>query len=183
MNKISIVTILLSTFHVLAQDTSITQYLPLQVGNIWVYQCSQNGQPPMCGVCSKKIRVNITSANIINGNRYFQSQVNTIHIFGSCPGCYSNLPNFSSNLRIDSLTGNVLEYLTNGGCPYRPNEKLHDSLKARLYDSIRYDCQPPQQWNAYVCRDTNNIIIFGQSRQARLYSIQLLEGGGGEEDM
>ena len=54
-----------------------------------------------------------------------------------------------------------------------------DSFKARLNDSIRMNCQPPSQWLAYVCRDTNNVTIFGSSRQARTYSYNGFEGGHG----
>jgi len=177
MKKIILLLIILCRT-VSAQTENFIDFLPLQVGNIWVYQCTQSGQPPTCGYCTKRIRVNITTTSIINGKTYYQGQVTTIHISGSCPGCNSNILNFSSYIRVDSATANVLEYSTNSGCPYRPNEILHDSLKARLYDSIRYNCQPPSQWNAYVCRDTNNIIIFGQSRQHRRYSFQGFESGG-----
>jgi hypothetical protein len=77
---------------------------------------------------------------------------------------------FSSWLRVDSTTANVLSYTTSGGCSWSTNESLQDSFKARLHDSIRYNCQPPAQYNAYVCTDTNNTTVFGVSRQARSYT-------------
>ena len=165
---------------ILAQGNNYLDFLPMQVGNIWVYRCTQSGTPPSCGICTNRIRVNITNTSILNGKTYYQSQVAAILISGSCPGpCNSNILNFDSYVRIDSATANVLEYSTNSGCPYRPNELLKDSIKARLLDSIRYNCQQPSQWTAYVCRDTNNITIFGESRQFRSYSVQGFEGGQG----
>jgi Secretion system C-terminal sorting domain len=178
---ITIVLILFSNGISRSQNTNPSEFLPLKVGNVWVYSCNQYGNPPqpLCGICTKRIRVILTNTSVIDGKTFYQGNVTVIHILGSCPGCNSNLPGFGSYIRIDSLTGNVLGYSTNGGCSYRPNEILYDSLNARLYDSIRYDCQPPQQWTAYVCRDTSNIVIFGQSRQGRNYSIEGFESGQG----
>jgi hypothetical protein len=181
MKKIILILMMLLTADLFSQSGGITDFLPLKVGNVWVYSCNQWGNPPqpLCGICTKRIRVTLTNTSVIDGKTFYQGNVTVIHISGSCPGCNSNLPGFSSYIRIDSLTGNVLGYLTNGGCSYRPNEILYDSLKARLYDSIRYDCQPPQQFTAYVCRDTSNTVIFGESRQSRSYSIEGFESGQG----
>ncbi|MBZ0203527.1 MAG: T9SS type A sorting domain-containing protein [Ignavibacteria bacterium] len=166
------------TVPVFAQDTSIVNFLPLNIGNVWVYSCNQQGNPPACGICTKRIKLVITSTIIINGHLYYQGSFTTIHLSGSCPFCGSNLPSFI-NIRVDSASGNVLEYSANNGCSYRPNEILYDSLRARLLDSIRYNCQPPVQFSAYVCRDTSSLIFFGQSRQARSYSIQGFESSSG----
>jgi type IX secretion system substrate protein len=177
--KRSIVSLFILCISLSAQPANYLDYLPLQVGNVWVYSCSQSGNPPACGMCTKRIRAAITNTSIINGHIYYQVSVSIIHISGICSFCNSNIPILNSNIRIDSISGNVLEYTSNSGCSYRPNEILHDSLRARLLDSVRYDCLPPAQWTAYVCRDTSNMIIFGQSRQSRAYSVQGFESGWG----
>jgi len=179
MKKIPWYLIILN-FSITLSQTNYLDFLPLQVGNVWVYQCQQSGYPPpICGFCFKRIKVKITNTSVIDGKTFYHGQMTEIHISGICSGCSSNLLNFSSNLRIDSLNANVLEYSLNGGCAYRPNEILRDSLKARLFDSIWLNCQPPTQWSGYVCSDTNNITIFGQSRQSRSYSLLYGEGGWG----
>ena len=162
--------ILLAFLHqtCIAQDTNIVKFLPLKVGNVWVYQCTAAGT--QCGFCSKRIKVNVINSSVINGKTYFQSQVTTVLISGSCSSCGYGLLQFSELIKVDSINANILQYSSNGGCSYRPNEILLDSLKAKLYDSIRYNCQPPAQWNAYVCTDTNNMTLFGVSRPARSYS-------------
>jgi len=180
VTKIFIITTLLFSCSGLihSQDTSAIKFLPLQVGNVWVYQCSAGGQ---CGFCTKRIKVKVLNTNVINGKTYYQSQVTTILISGTCAGgvCGVKLLPFDSFMRIDSLKANVLLYSTTGGCPYSPNEILKDSLKAKLHDTIRYDCQTPTQWNTYICTDTNNVTIFGVSRPARSYNLHGFENNWG----
>ncbi len=40
----------LTTFNIYSQAGNYSDFLPLQTGNVWVYQCSTNGM--MCGGCS-----------------------------------------------------------------------------------------------------------------------------------
>ncbi len=152
-----------------AQDTNIVKYLPLKVGNVWVYQCTAAGY--QCGFCTRRIKVKVINTSVINGKTYYQSQVTTTHISGSCSYCGGGFLPFSDFIRIDSLSGNVLLYTVTGGCPHLPNELLKDSLKARLHDTVRYDCQTPAQYNSYICTDTNNVTAFGVSRPARGYEL------------
>ena len=161
----------------LSQSGGITEFLPLKTGNIWVYRCSAFNLNPPC-YCSRYFRIKIVGTNVINGKTYYQSQI-SIYTAPSCYGSCNNtgpLP-FDSLLRVDSLSGKVLQYSAGSVCLNTPNELLLDSLKAQLHDTVWIYCQPPVQWNTYVCSDTSIITIFGQSRQSRRYSIIGFEGG------
>ena len=157
-----------------SQSGNIANFLPLQVGNLWVYRCSTNGL--FCGSCSGKTKITVISSNLINGKTYYQTQSTSGIISGSCSNCGTGI--LTSDVRIDSISGNVYYYLTSG-CPYSPNEVMQDSLKARLRDSINIFCQPSNPSRSYVCTDTSNITIFGASRQARHYGYFGLESTGG----
>jgi hypothetical protein len=173
MKKILTLIVFISSIQILAQDTSITQYFPLKIGNIWVYQHSAFGNPPC--YCVKKIKVMVTDTNIYNGKTYFQCQVSNIIV--SCPStCGMGFLPYDSLMRIDSATGNVLRYAPGSGC-ITPNETLLDSLKARKNDTIKIYCQPPVWYYTYVCSDTSSITIFGLSKEARRFSIVGFEGG------
>jgi hypothetical protein len=156
-----------------AQDPS--DFLPLQVGNVWVYQCNTGGS--FCGGCSGRTRVSISGSSVINGRVYYQREIAGRILSGNCNSCGSTfyLP-FSSAVRVDSQSANV--FLTStSGCSYTPGEVMLDSFKAKLRDSIRMNCQPPTQWGAYVCTDTNNVTLFGSQWQSRIYTLDGFEGG------
>ena len=159
------------------QDTNTIKFLPFKVGNIWVYRCSAFNSSPPC-LCVKNIRIKISGTSVINGKTYFQSQITTF-VYPSCYGSCNNtgpLP-FDSLIRIDSFSGKVLRYSVVSGCVTTPNEILLDSLKAHLHDTIQTNCQPPVQWNTYICSDTSITTIFGLSRQSRSFSLVGFEGG------
>lgn len=162
------------TFKVNSQSGNYNDFLPLQIGNIWVYQCSTNGS--MCGGCSGRIRVILTGDTLVNGKTYKKSQSMSSTISGACQICgnASLLP--LSNVRFDPQNGNVYQ-LSSNGCQYSTGEIMIDSFKARLHDSVRINCQPPNQWYAYICTDTNNANVFGTSRQSRFFNNLGFEGG------
>ena len=151
-----------------------SDFLPLQTGNIWVYQCTTNGS--MCGGCSGKVRVVLTGDTLVSGKTYKKSQSISSAISGACQSCgnVSLLP--LSNIRIDPQNGNVYQ-LTSNGCQYSPGEMMIDSFKARLGDTVRMNCMPPNQWQHYICTDTNNTAVLGTSRQARYFNNAGFEGG------
>src|SRR4030095_6279146 len=158
-------------FAVTAQG--LTDFLPLQVGNVWVYECRTEGL--YCGFCTGRTSVKITGPSVVNGKTYYQSQTTTILFSTACMGCgnNSNLP--LGMTRVDPQSANVF-LSTQSGCPYTPGEKMLDSFKARLGDSVRMDCNPPNQYYAYICTDTNNVTVFGSSRQGRIYNHVGFEG-------
>jgi hypothetical protein len=159
-----------------SQDTSIVKFLPLKTGNIWVYHCYAFNINPPC-YCSRYYRIKIVGTNVINGKTYFQSQLSSISQSCSSNNCGEGLLPFDSLFRVDTLSGKILRYAAGSGCLNTPNEILLDSLKAHLYDTIWIYCQPPLQWNTYVCSDTSIINIFGLSIQSRGYSMIGFEGG------
>ncbi|HAX47563.1 MAG TPA: T9SS type A sorting domain-containing protein [Ignavibacteria bacterium] len=157
-----------------AQSENFSDFLPLQTGNIWVYQCTTNGS--MCGGCSGKVRVKLTGDTIVNGKTYKRSQSLSSTISGACQSCgnASMLP--LSNVRVDLINGNVYQQ-SQSGCSYSPGEMMIDSLKARLHDTVRMNCQPPLPMMTYICTDTNNATVLGTSRQTRFYNNAGFEGG------
>ena len=182
MNLNCALLVLLLDFHpymISAQSTNYIDFLPLKVGNVWVYECSTSGLT--CGFCSGRTKVNITQSSVINGRTYYQSEIITRTTSGSCVvTCGSvNLP-FGNWIRVDSLSANVIKSST-PGCTYSPNEIMLDSFKARLSDSISVNCARPTQYQRYVCTDTNYITIFGSSKQARTYSCSEFESGWGRK--
>jgi len=178
--KIKTLLIIIQFLAVIIFNTTLTaqnpsDFLPLQVGNIWVYQCSTNGS--FCGGCSGRTRVSISGSTEINGRVYYQREITGRILSGNCNSCGSTfyLP-FSSAVRVDSQSANV--FLTStSGCSYSPGEVMLDSFKAKLGDTIRVNCQPPLQWLEYICTDTGNISLFGSVRQIRIYTQDGFEGG------
>lgn len=159
--------------NIFSQSGNIADYLPLQIGNVWVYQHSTYGSPPC--YCSLKIRVKVTGTTVYNGKTYFQNQVSYQII--SCPrSCITGFLPYDSLMRVDTASGKVLRYAPGAGC-ITANELMLDSLKARKNDTIRVYCQPPIWYLTYVCSDTNNITFFGSSRQAKIFSVLGFEGG------
>lgn len=150
-----------------AQAGNYSDFLPLQTGNVWIYLCSTNGM--MCGGCSGKVRIDLTGDTLVNGKTYKKSRSTSSAISGSCQYCGIIPPAPLSNVRFDEQNGNVYR-LSSNGCQYSPGEMMIDSFRARLYDSVRVNCEPPVQYLAYVCTDTNNAILFGTNRQARYFS-------------
>jgi len=67
--------------------------------------------------------------------------------------------------RIDSITGNILQYSTAGNC-YLLHEIVSDSLRSRLHDPLN-TCGIEAEY----CMDTSNVYIFGASRRARRFGI------------
>lgn len=163
-----------SSISIKAQGGNLSDFLPLQTGNIWVYQCSTQGS--MCGGCTGRVRIILTGDTIVNSKTYKKAQSTSSAISGACQSCgnVSILP--LSNVRVDPLNGNVYQ-LTSNGCQYTPGEMMIDSFKARLGDTVRMNCMPPNQWQHYICTDTNNATVLGASRQARFFNNAGFEGG------
>jgi hypothetical protein len=148
-----------------AQDTNIIKYLPLKVGNVWVYRCSSQG---FSCYCTKNIKIKVINSVVYNSKTYFVSEVTNylINCYGT--NCYTAILSFQYPHRVDSITGNVLVYYSTGGCNYSPNEIMIDSFKAKFGDTIKTNCNT-SNWK-YVCTDTNSANIFGALRNARKYT-------------
>jgi hypothetical protein len=168
-NLFLLLTLLTSIFILLrptkAQDTSITNYMPMAVGNVWIYSVSAMG--PTCG-CEKYIQTKIIGTVIKNARKYYLFQ-NIEKIIIGCSCSCINLP-YDTN-RVDSVSGNVNSYSVTG-CSYSPFEIMIDSLRASLHDTIHF-C-----FTSYpiTCLNTDSVLMFGVRRAARGYGIVEFEG-------
>jgi Secretion system C-terminal sorting domain len=143
--------------HSYSWDTTAAKYMPLQVGNVWVYY-TYNQVFPMHGTGYSKYK--ITGINESGGKKYYQVQQTYYHISGTPPGC--GIP-FFNNLRIDSLTMNL--YQIGGGCIN--GDRMLDSLKAKK-DDTAWTCPPSSSFSR--CTDTNTVNIFGSSFKVKKFN-------------
>jgi hypothetical protein len=91
------------------------------------------------------MKTTITKDILISGKRYFY---------------FSNPPLFSSCwIRYDSLTGCAIAYSTNGGCFPYTNDRIVDSLAAKINDQS-VGCFY-SYYHLRICNDTSNITLFG----------------------
>jgi len=118
-------------------DTVSTKYLPLAIGNVWVYNWLYYGFPQNGGT----MKSGVMKDTIINSRKYYLCTI---------PALYPHL------IRVDSVTGNVLGYYPSGGCSYQPNEILIDSLRSRKLDTTNF-CNYLKR----RCRDTGYVNLFG----------------------
>ena len=141
-----------------AQDTSIIKYLPLQVGNKWVYNWTTQ-VPPTTG----KVKLEITSTINTNGHNYYVLQQT-----GSTCACASLSPFLISlsPIRVDSNSGNIL--LSGGSCSWLNNEGVLDSLNKRIGDSARYPC------NITNCYDTSTVNVLGILSKTKFFSDNIM---------
>src|SRR5436309_148270 len=108
--------------NVQSQDTSIVNYFPMNVGNIWVYYCQASN--PSC-FCEKYFRQKVISSITMNNKRYFLFEYAQLIVScNSNSGC-GNLYITLDTVRIDSVSGNVMKY-SQMGCSYSPNEIMQD---------------------------------------------------------
>jgi hypothetical protein len=151
--------------NLMAWDTTAAKYLPLQVGNVWVY----NGyhEDPITGPTYFRDRYQITGTIQMNGKTYYIVSRRRIVLSGINPGGeYSGIRLFkeSAAIRIDSASMNVYKNRPCGSS----FELLIDSLMARRNDSSN-TCDLQGNWS--VCTDTSMVTIFGLSRQSKVYSV------------
>ena len=143
----------------LLMDTASAKYLPLAVGNKYIYIVQTIPIP----TTSSKMNTTITKDTLISGKRYFY---------------FSNPPLFSSCwMRYDSLTGCAIAYSTNGGCFPYTNDRIVDSLAAKINDQST-GCFF-SFYHLRRCNDTSNITLFGnyQTKRKSFYHDGLLVGG------
>jgi hypothetical protein len=122
-------------------DTASGNYFPLQVGNVYKYY-TWDFPYPNSGTYSK---ARITKDTIAFGNRYFY--------------CY-NFPYILNGwVRYDSLSGLLLHFYPGNGCGTHTNDKIIDSLTAKLNNTLNY-C-PYSTGSLRRCSDTSNTTLFG----------------------
>ena len=147
-----------------SQDTNIIKYLPLQVGNVWVYY--YYGSEPGGGGNGFDKYV-VTGSYVLNGHLYYSFQHTYIH--NGNVWCASNIYIYS--IRVDSISGNVYaSSICQSG-----NTALIDSLKSSKWN-YSFVCGNFQGDSA-ICRDTAGFNIFGTVRPSKFFSIPGFEGG------
>ncbi len=137
-----------------SQDTSIVKYLPLKVGNTWIYQWGSGSQ-----------KVRKTGTVLSAGHLYYNLAVTG----PACTPCPASIPNpflvTIGSFRIDSLSGNVL--ILGNSCPWYNGEGLLDSLKRKVGDNLQNAC------NSNQCLDTNVQLVFGTMRKTRKFGLSI----------
>ena len=154
-----------------SQDTSIIRYLPLQVGNQWVY-IERSGYP--CTPCVIQTKYSITGTGQINGKTYFKISISSIYNdtfwVSHCPHTVTRLYG-TKLIRIDSLTGNVYTSENCGsGYPFPL-----DSLNAKKGDSVSVCFDNPGI--KYYCSDTGYINLFVSQWKSKSFTIAHAAGG------
>jgi len=133
---------------VLTSDT-IGKYLPLNIGNVFVYDFSIfTGQGTMKTIISKD--------TIVNTKKYF-------HASPFIPEMYFNW------IRVDSLSG-IIYALKNFSCQQHPFEVIIDSLKSRTGDSS-ITCN--QYAPIRVCTDSGSIFAFGETTIYKVFESRM----------
>ena len=137
-----------------AWDSTAAKYMPLQVGNVWVYY-GESHQQFYTG--SSKIRLKVVGVLDTLEKQYYRlTQVNSI-ITGNGGGC-GLLPLF---IRVDSLTMN----LCSPGYTCYSNEFIIDSLNSQKNDTA-IKCL-----NTFkMCVDTSSFNIFGSLFASKLFT-------------
>ncbi len=136
-----------------------SDYFPLQVGNIFVYDyhysTSSNGQTINI---DSIIVMNILNDTMINGRTYYFAH-----------GLYNKW------LRLDSTTGSLYSYDSTGSCSFYSFENFEDSLRAKINDLNGNMCKT----SSSRCNDTSSMTVFGEQtyRKNFRWSISIPMGG------
>ncbi|HWA06488.1 MAG TPA: T9SS type A sorting domain-containing protein [Ignavibacteria bacterium] len=144
-----------------SQNMNITKYFPLSVGNVWVYhgtyfsiQCQS----------SFKVRVRIDSVFTANGKTYYKfTSYHRVISGGNCT--YGFLNNYA--YRIDSVNGNIYRFMPNPLCSFSPDERVIDSLRSLIGDTI-YICGESSDPKRALT-DTSSSEVFGSQKKSRLF--------------
>lgn len=154
-----------------AWDSTAAKYMPLQVGNVWVYYFSYT-QPG--GGANGYEKYKITGITVVNGLTFYTFSMERRVIFGFI-FCNSRLFASPYQVRIDSATGNLYK-TTNCGQNF---EGLIDSLNSQKNDSARI-CGNPQG-NVSICTDTSFKTVLGQIRKSKTFEVSAFEGSNRHE--
>jgi len=131
-----------------AYENPALYYMPLHVGDFWVYRASLYTMPG--GTINWKEKYLITHSRNVNGHLYYYLVVQSPYPIYSY---------FRTNYyRVDSLTGNIFSYDSTNGCPKYNYENMLDSLAASNNDSVHF-CIP----GGYVCHGTTKMFLFSDS--------------------
>ena len=172
--------ILLFIFLILANrfsfsvDTVSIKYLPLQVGNVWVYQyIFSNAYQNI--LINGKDRMKITGTQIYNGHKYFVFQLDGDPCLCQM-STYSPLLIQLNPLRIDSANGNIMVY--GSSCQWQVNEHILDSLgRTHVMQFIGDTTGGYNSCNNTILMDTTQQVIFGVYRKIKGIGDPMQNGG------
>jgi hypothetical protein len=152
-----------------AQDTALIKYLPLQIGNVWVYYGSYSYP---FGQGTYYDRYKLTGTILSGGHIYFTFNHVRVQLTGNISGPDLKLFRGGNPIRIDSTTINVYK---NEIC--NASLFLVDSLRSRLHDTSTA-CSIPE--NREVCSDTSFYSICGANRKSKTFVTVVLQVGEGQ---
>ena len=153
----------------ISQDTNIAKYLPLKVGNTWIYYFQ--GYYQFYGFQSGYNKYKITGTQNVNGKIFYSFQSVTVMVTGTLGCDCSELSQFYGT-RLDSTTGVIS---INNNCAGNVL-LLYDSLKAKLRDTS-HTCRSSYPFDRIACVDTNITGIFNNSYSTKYFVYQAQEGG------
>jgi hypothetical protein len=148
------ITLLIFIINCFSLDTSSVKYLPLKIGNVWVYQYDQYWPSPGIEYRFKGI---IDRDTIINGKRFFHNS--GIPIFNIGLGIYYWL-------RFDSTNGNLYG-ISNQTCPSGSNVQIIDSL-ASVLNNYTYICHSPDTL-VRQCQNVGLITFCNQQNTSKKF--------------
>ncbi|MCX6157882.1 MAG: T9SS type A sorting domain-containing protein [Ignavibacteriae bacterium] len=143
-------------------DTNSIKYMPLHVGDFWVYNGYTYQVPGGPTYWIEKLSV--ISSRAINNHIYCYLVSNRTP---------SYLPFKKEYLRVDSITGSSYKYDSTGWCSNYYFEMLSDSLAAVYGDSIK-NCGI----GYYKCIGNSKYFLFGDSITTINYYSHIGWGGG-----
>ncbi len=139
-------------------DTNIVKLLPLNVGNLWVYDYVGTGN-------SGRTRIRIASTITANNHLYYVFELN-----GNTCTCaqytYSPFLTQLQPMRVDSTDGRLMFYGTS--CQWPINEHMLDSLAIRIGDNPNNSC------NYTRCYDTSDQNVFGVIRRTKMIGLGIM---------
>jgi hypothetical protein len=148
-----------------AYDTTLAKYIPLRVGNMWVYYGVDGQQAPPYH-SEWLIKYRITGAFDTLGKKFYVIQDSVIQIIGSISG-----PLLPRLISIDSATMNIHGF----GVFCNQGDYLIDSLRSQKNDTANICDYPP--YNKDVLTDTSNINLFGNIFPMKYFNHMEFEGG------
>jgi len=150
-----------------AWDSTAAKYMPLQVGNVWVYSASYSS---FFGSGTSFERYRITGNQLVNGRTYFVLNHTHVQVNGLY-GCSSRLFSGDYALRIDSASMNLYK---NSGCG-SSLEGMVDSLASKYGDSSLTCFNMIGSKTAF--NDTSDYYIFNTYFDAMKFATVNINGG------
>jgi hypothetical protein len=163
IKKIALLILVFTNINLLSQLNN--NYLPLNIGNTWVYYGTSS--TIYCHNSSWLDKYKITGTMQANGKTYFTFSHQRIQIEGNCGGTIILFQN-DLPIRVDTLTKNIYK---KDNCQSL-TEYLVDSLKSKMNDTA-WSCLFPK----YICSDTTKFYFCSDSLQSKTFGPLYWESG------